>query len=110
MLDLFRLLENNSTSPLRLAGEVQAQLIRVMKLEKEEYNQYVEALRGVAATKIIKQLAAMYECLSIDRVCRVIPFFNKTELERFLVDISKHRYVKVCYAFEYILFEFCKAC
>lgn len=91
------MLECNFT-PLRLASEVQAELTKVLELDKVEYNQYVEALKGVTATKIIKQISVIYDTLSIERVQKVIPFYNGIELERFLVDISKHRYVKVSFA------------
>uniref|UniRef100_A0A0R3S108 Eukaryotic translation initiation factor 3 subunit A n=1 Tax=Elaeophora elaphi TaxID=1147741 RepID=A0A0R3S108_9BILA len=90
---LHRLLECNFT-PLRLASEIQAELTKVTELNKAEYNQYVEALKGVTATKIIKQISVIYDTLSIERIQKVIPFYNGDELERFLVDIAKHRYVK----------------
>lgn len=82
-------------TPLRLASEIQAELTKVTELNKAEYNQYVEALKGVTATKIIKQISVIYDTLSIERIQKVIPFYNGDELERFLVDIAKHRYVKV---------------
>ncbi|VDK85826.1 unnamed protein product, partial [Onchocerca ochengi] len=90
---LHRLLECNFT-PLRLASEIQTELTKVTELNKAEYNQYVEALKGVTATKIIKQISVIYDTLSIERIQKVIPFYNGDELERFLVDIAKHRYVK----------------
>ncbi|EFO16467.2 eukaryotic translation initiation factor 3 subunit 10 [Loa loa] len=90
---LYRLLECNFT-PLRLANEIQAELTKVTELNKAEYNQYVEALKGVTATKIIKQISVIYDTLSIERIQKVIPFYSGDELERFLVDIAKHRYVK----------------
>uniref|UniRef100_A0A915Q053 Eukaryotic translation initiation factor 3 subunit A n=1 Tax=Setaria digitata TaxID=48799 RepID=A0A915Q053_9BILA len=90
---LHRLLECNFT-PLRLASEIQAELTKVTELNKAEYNQYVEALKGVTATKIIKQISVIYDTLSIKRIQKVIPFYSGDELERFLVDIAKHRYVK----------------
>ena len=32
--------------------------------------------------------------MSLDRLRRIIPFYNQIELERFLVEISKYRFVK----------------
>lgn len=90
---LYRLLECNF-APLRLASQIQAELTKVTELNRAEYNQYVEALKGVTATKIIKQISVIYDTLSIERIQKVIPFYNGDELERFLVDIAKHRYVK----------------
>ncbi|KAM3724649.1 Eukaryotic translation initiation factor 3 subunit [Dirofilaria immitis] len=90
---LHRLLEYNFT-PLRLASLIQAELTKVAELNKPEYNQYVEALKGVTATKIMKQISVIYDTLSIERIQKIIPFYNGDELERFLVDIAKHRYVK----------------
>ncbi|VDM97595.1 unnamed protein product [Thelazia callipaeda] len=91
--NLYRLLEC-SFVPLRLAREVQAELEQVAELKKVEYNQYIDALRSVTATKVIKHISLIYDTLSIKRIQKVIPFFNGIELERFLVDIAKHRYVK----------------
>lgn len=82
-------------TPLRLANEIQTELIKVTELNRAEYNQYIGALKGVTATKIIKQISVIYDTLSIERIQKVIPFYNGDELERFLVDIAKHRYVKV---------------
>uniref|UniRef100_A0A914ZX12 Eukaryotic translation initiation factor 3 subunit A n=2 Tax=Ascarididae TaxID=6250 RepID=A0A914ZX12_PARUN len=81
-------------APLRLASQVELQLKKIMALEKSDYKQYVDALRGVTATKVVKQVSLIYDTLSMERVRKVIPFYNEIELERFLVDISKHRYVK----------------
>lgn len=39
-------------------------------------------------------MTIMYDSLSIDRLRRVIPFYNDIELERFLVETSKVRFVK----------------
>ena len=85
--------------PLRLAKEVQAGLEKIISLEREDYNRYVDPIQGVTATKAIKQLSLIYECVSLDRVGRVIPFYTGVQLEHFLVDIFKHRYVKVLFCF-----------
>lgn len=81
--------------PLRLANEVQVELKKITDLQRDDYNQYVDSIRTVTATKAIKQLALIYETVSLDRITKVIPFYDGVELERFLVDIFKHRYVKV---------------
>lgn len=93
---LCRLLESES-SPLRLANEVQQELAEITSLNKEEYTRYVEAIKGVSATKIIKQISTIYDALSLERIQKVIPFYSGVELERFLVNIAKQRCVKVFY-------------
>ncbi|MFH4979304.1 hypothetical protein AB6A40_006013 [Gnathostoma spinigerum] len=91
--DLYQILEC-SFAPLRLANRVTAQLEIIKTLGKPEYDQYVDALMGVTATKIIKQVSLIYDTLSMERVRKMIPFYSEMELECFLVDIAKHRYVK----------------
>lgn len=66
-------------------------------MQKPEYDQYVSALHGVTATKIVKQMSLIYDTLSIKRVHEMIPFYNDIEFERFFVDICKHRYVRVIF-------------
>lgn len=51
--------------------------------------------RAVAATKALKQISVIYEVISWDRLLKIIPFYQELELERFIVDIAKHRFVKV---------------
>lgn len=43
----------------------------------------------------IFQVTIIYDALSLERFKKIIPFYNTTELERFLVDISKHRSIRV---------------
>ncbi|VDK46888.1 unnamed protein product [Anisakis simplex] len=81
-------------TPLRLAKSVDCELNKIKALNKPDYEQYVDALKGVTATKIIKQLSLIYDTLSMERLLKVLPFYSDIELERFLVDIAKHRYVK----------------
>uniref|UniRef100_A0A0N5ANF3 Eukaryotic translation initiation factor 3 subunit A n=1 Tax=Syphacia muris TaxID=451379 RepID=A0A0N5ANF3_9BILA len=90
---LYKLLECKFL-PLRLAKEVEMELEKIIALNREDYNQYVDSIRSVTATKAIKQLSLIYETVSLDRIKKVVPFYNGVELERFLVDIFKHRYVK----------------
>lgn len=37
----------------------------------------------------------IYDSISWARVRKIIPFYNEMELERLVVDVSKHRFVKV---------------
>ncbi|EPB67873.1 eukaryotic translation initiation factor 3 subunit A family protein [Ancylostoma ceylanicum] len=87
---LYKLLENNF-APLRLAQEVEAQLV---KIDRPDHLQYVDALKEVVATKALKQISVIYDSISWNRVQKIIPFYNEMELERLVVDVSKHRFVK----------------
>ncbi|KAK0409920.1 hypothetical protein QR680_004835 [Steinernema hermaphroditum] len=82
-------------APLRMAKVVGDQLEKLTEAECAEHAQYLEALRHVIATKILKQLSSVYDSVSIERVQKIIPFFTPLELERFLVDVAKHHFVKV---------------
>ncbi|KAK6742169.1 hypothetical protein RB195_009811 [Necator americanus] len=87
---LYKLLENNF-APLRLAQEVEAQLV---KIDRPDHLQYVDALKEVVATKALKQISVIYDSISWNRVQKIIPFYSEMELERLVVDVSKHRFVK----------------
>ncbi|GMT19012.1 hypothetical protein PFISCL1PPCAC_10309, partial [Pristionchus fissidentatus] len=87
---LFRLLENNF-SPLGMTKQACAVMD---KIEKPEYAQYVDAIKAVAATKALKQISVIYEVISWERLLKIIPFYEELEMERFIVDVSKHRFVK----------------
>ncbi|GMR42102.1 hypothetical protein PMAYCL1PPCAC_12297 [Pristionchus mayeri] len=87
---LFRLLENNF-SPLGMTKQACAVL---EKIEKPEYAQYMDAIKAVAATKALKQISVIYEVISWERLLKIIPFYGELEMERFIVDVSKHRFVK----------------
>ncbi|KAK6056978.1 hypothetical protein COOONC_05506 [Cooperia oncophora] len=87
---LYKLLENNF-APLRLAREVEAQLAQI---DRPDHLQYVDALNEVVATKALKQISVIYDSISWTRIKKIIPFYNEMELERLVVDVSKHRFVK----------------
>ncbi|PAV65190.1 hypothetical protein WR25_14519 isoform A [Diploscapter pachys] len=88
--NLYRLLENNF-APLRMASDMETLLTKV---ESEDHRQYIEALRMVVATKTLKQISVMYDAISWSRVRKIIPYYNDIELERLVVDVAKHRYVR----------------
>ncbi|KAI6222798.1 Eukaryotic translation initiation factor 3 subunit A [Aphelenchoides besseyi] len=92
---LYKLLEHEF-SPLGLASKVQEQLEKLSSLNRDDYSQYVETLKTVVATKVIRQLTVIYDSLSLDRFEKIIPFYTRQELEHFLVQTSKHRSVKAC--------------
>ncbi|KAJ1347245.1 Eukaryotic translation initiation factor 3 subunit A [Parelaphostrongylus tenuis] len=87
---LYKILENNF-APLRLAQEVETQL---KMIDRPDHLQYVDALNEVVATKALKQISVIYDSISWDRIRKIIPFYNEMELERLIVDVSKHRFVK----------------
>ncbi|CAI4227480.1 unnamed protein product [Auanema sp. JU1783] len=87
---LYKLLENNF-APLRLAQDVEKEL---QVINVSEHKDYVESLRYVVATKALKQIAVIYDSISWARIQKIVPFYNELELERLVVDVSKHRYVR----------------
>ncbi|CAB3403650.1 unnamed protein product [Caenorhabditis bovis] len=88
--ELYKLLENNF-SPLRIAMDVQAVLNTI---ERPDHLQYVESLQSVAAIMTLKQVSVIYDSISWERIRKVIPFYSDLELERIVVEASKHRVVK----------------
>lgn len=44
---------------------------------------------------LLFQISVIYDSISWNRVQKIIPFYNEMELERLVVDVSKHRFVKV---------------
>lgn len=89
-----------------MAQEVES---RLESIEKTEHQEYVEALRYVVATKALKQvftffkifqgiyflqISVIYDSISWTRVQKIIPFYSEMELERLVVDVSKHRFVR----------------
>ncbi|KAH7710345.1 eukaryotic translation initiation factor 3 subunit 10 [Aphelenchoides avenae] len=91
--NLYNLIEVAFT-PLRIASRVQTELGTLETPENAEYSQYVNSLRSVVATRVLKQVTVIYDTLSIERLQKVIPFYSHSELERFVVDVSKRGFVK----------------
>lgn len=82
-------------NPLGVASQVQECLKEITSLNRLEYCQYSNAIMLSVATKVLKQITAIYESLSLERFKKIIPFYSSSELERFLVDVSKHKSIKV---------------
>lgn len=80
--------------PLRLAARVQERMDALEALGKPEYTQYFSELKFVASTKVLRQLSIIYGSLSLERFKKIIPFFNRVELEHFLVEGAKHHSIK----------------
>uniref|UniRef100_A0A913HVD2 Eukaryotic translation initiation factor 3 subunit A n=1 Tax=Strongyloides stercoralis TaxID=6248 RepID=A0A913HVD2_STRER len=81
-------------SPLDLADVITKGMIQLSSLNKGDFDQYKSTVNCVAATKIFKQISLLYDCINIDKLKRLIPFYNQFELERFIVDICKQRFVR----------------
>uniref|UniRef100_A0A915D3Y5 PCI domain-containing protein n=1 Tax=Ditylenchus dipsaci TaxID=166011 RepID=A0A915D3Y5_9BILA len=90
---LYKLIEVDF-NPLKIASNVQNTLEEIATLNRPEYNQYADSIKSAVATKVLKQLTIVYDSLSLKRFSKIIPFYTPIELERFLVDISKHRFIK----------------
>uniref|UniRef100_A0A0N4ZNG0 Eukaryotic translation initiation factor 3 subunit A n=1 Tax=Parastrongyloides trichosuri TaxID=131310 RepID=A0A0N4ZNG0_PARTI len=81
-------------SPLNLAEVITEGMNKLSSLNKADFEQYRSTVNCVAATKIFKQISLMYDCINIEKLKRLIPFYNQFELERFIVDICKQRFVR----------------
>uniref|UniRef100_A0A0K0G0D7 Eukaryotic translation initiation factor 3 subunit A n=1 Tax=Strongyloides venezuelensis TaxID=75913 RepID=A0A0K0G0D7_STRVS len=81
-------------SPLDLAEVITKGMNQLSQLNKNDFDQYQSTVNCVAATKIFKQISLLYDCINIDKLKRLIPFYNQFELERFIVDICKQRFVR----------------
>jgi len=81
-------------NPLRIASIVQENLQEICELDRPDYSQYMENIKYSVAVKVLKQLATIYDSLSLKRFNTIIPFYNNLEFERFLVDASKTQSIK----------------
>jgi len=90
---LYRLMEVDF-APLEVAKLIETELDAINKVGREEFSQYIEPIRAVVATKILKALTNIYEALPIERMSSIIPFYSRSELEHFLVHITKQRFLK----------------
>jgi translation initiation factor 3 subunit A len=90
---IYRLMEVDF-APLEAAKLVNIELEKIKDLGREDYSQYIECIRAVVATKILKGLTNIYDAIPIDRMSSIIPFYTRSELEHFLVHITKQRFLK----------------
>ncbi|KAI1725281.1 PCI domain-containing protein [Ditylenchus destructor] len=91
--NLYKMIELDF-NPLKIATNVQGTLDQIAAMNRPEYSQYNDSIKHAVATRVLKQVTIIYDSLSLDRFKKIIPFYQEIELERFLVDISKHRYIK----------------
>ncbi|KAL3087251.1 hypothetical protein niasHT_020514 [Heterodera trifolii] len=81
-------------NPLRTAANVQMHLSNIEKLGHLEYSQYAEPVKSVVTARILKQLSALYETISLTRLHKLIPFYEVVELEHRLVNVCKQQSLK----------------
>ncbi|CAK5073674.1 unnamed protein product [Meloidogyne enterolobii] len=83
--------------PLHIAVNVQEMLLVIEqlgeKLGHSEYGQYSNSIKKTVAAKIVKQISSIYESIKFARLSEIIPFYNRMQLEQFLVDICKQNLV-----------------
>ncbi|CAJ0945784.1 unnamed protein product, partial [Mesorhabditis belari] len=88
---LYKLMEE-SFKPNFLVKLAEVELGRIV--EKKCHDQYVESLRSAFATKALSQISLIYESVSWTRLRAVLPYFNDLQLEYFLADAGKRRFIK----------------
>lgn len=83
--------------PLRIAIDVQEMLLEIEQLGEKlgysEYGQYSNSIKQTVAAKVVKQISSIYESITLERLSEIIPFYNRMQLEQFLVDICKQHSV-----------------
>nr|CAD2136032.1 unnamed protein product [Meloidogyne enterolobii] len=93
---LYKCIENDF-DPLHIATNVQGMLLEIEKLGEmlgySEYSQYSNSIKQTVAAKIVKQISSIYESITLERLSEIIPFYNRMQLEQFLVDICKQHSV-----------------
>ncbi|CAK5091494.1 unnamed protein product [Meloidogyne enterolobii] len=93
---LYKCIENDF-DPLRIATNVQEMLLEIEQLGEKlgysEYGQYSNSIKQTVAAKIVKQISSIYESITLERLSEIIPFYNRMQLEQFLVDICKQHSV-----------------
>ncbi|KAF7639541.1 Eukaryotic translation initiation factor 3 subunit A [Meloidogyne graminicola] len=78
---------------LHIATYVQQLLLELEKLGNSEYNQYSDSIKQSVAAKVVKQISSIYDSITIERLSELIPFYNRMQMEQFLVDICKQHSV-----------------
>lgn len=81
--------------PLSLANDALKELQEVVALEKLELAKYVTALKDVAAFKILKQVSQVYSTTTFAFLNKIIPFYNRTAIERLVVLCGKKSLIQM---------------
>ncbi|KAL3515996.1 hypothetical protein ACH5RR_022898 [Cinchona calisaya] len=102
--DLYHLLEHEFL-PLDLASKVQPLLTKISKiggklssassLPEVQLSQYVPALEKLAALRLLKQVSQVYQAMKIDSLCKMVPFFEFSFLEKISMDAVKYNFLSL---------------
>nr|CAD1832102.1 unnamed protein product [Ananas comosus var. bracteatus] len=100
--DLYNLLENEFY-PLDLASKVQPLLAKISKLggklssassvPEVQLSQYVPALEKLTALRVLQQVSQVFQSVKIEKLSKMIPFFDFTVLEKIAVNAVKYNFV-----------------
>nr|CAD2136034.1 unnamed protein product [Meloidogyne enterolobii] len=92
---LYKCIENDF-DPLIIASNVQGMILEIERLGEKlgyEFGQYSSSIKQNVAVKIMKQISSIYESITLEHLSEIIPFYNRMQLEQFLVDICKRHLV-----------------
>ncbi|KAJ6826064.1 eukaryotic translation initiation factor 3 subunit A-like [Iris pallida] len=100
--DLCNLLEHEFL-PLDLASKVQPLLAKITKLggklssassvPEVQLSQYVPALEKLTTFRVLQQVSQVYQSMKIERLSKMIPFFDFSFVEKISVDAVKYSFI-----------------
>ncbi|XP_008809196.2 eukaryotic translation initiation factor 3 subunit A-like [Phoenix dactylifera] len=100
--DLYNLLEHEFL-PLDLASKVQPLLTKISKLggklssassvPEVQLAQYIPALEKLTTLRVLQQVSQVYQSMKIEKLSKMIPFFDFSVVEKILVDAVKYNFV-----------------
>ncbi|XP_039249045.2 eukaryotic translation initiation factor 3 subunit A-like [Styela clava] len=93
--DLFQWLEVDF-HPLRLSARVGQSLQWIREQTREpELAQYITALEGNVVSRVLQQVANVYQTIELSHLLSLLPFCSAFQLERAIIDASRNGQIQV---------------
>ena len=103
---MYNLMESEF-DPLNLCERMQKHIQCIKEKTDSGLPQYVGALQEMTITRLVKQVAQVYQTITFDRLLELSIFITPFHLERILVDLVRHNdlqvRIQVLYLFFFIL-------
>lgn len=82
--------------PLHLCCRMQVHLNWIKEKPDSGLPQYIAALQEMTITRLVKQVAQVYQTITFIRLLELSVFITPFHLERILVDLVRHNDLQVC--------------
>jgi|UniRef100_A0A7S4GCP0 translation initiation factor 3 subunit A len=87
--ELYEVMEVNF-NPLTLCHKIPSVIEFIT--EKSQLRPYSQALKKVAAVRMVEQVCKVYDTMKVEELCRLCPYYTFGELEPLLVQVAKSGY------------------